>query len=402
MKKFKYTALNLQHKKFNGVFFAEDEAGLREYLSLNELYLVSFKEVSDKSPNPFFSLSGKVKQKEITSFCRQLSIMISAKIELINCLEVLKSQSYSSYFKNVLEIVYEDVKSGKMLYESLEKHKKIFPEFFRSMIYIGEMSSSLDKVLINIADYYENESKMKAKLKSALIYPSILVILILGVLVLMTLFVIPTFKSSFAELDVEMPALTLAIFNLSDFVKENWQLILLALALIVFLIYLFVKSKKGRLFVDTLKMKMPVIKKYQIAKVSSKFCRGFGLLIDSGMNIIDAMQTIEKVLGNEYVRNKFVEATEKVKNGKTLTDALDEMQVFPQILLQMVKIGERTANLSGVLIKSCDYFDGEVETTLNSVMALIQPTIMLLLGAVIAVVFVAVYSPILSLVQNLI
>ena len=149
-------------------------------------------------------------------------------------------------------------------------------------------------------------------------------------------------------------------------------------------------------------MKLPLIKKYQIAKITSRFCRGFGLLIDSGMNIVNALEIIERVLGNEYVRVKFKDAIEKVRKGETLTNAFDGMDVFPQVFIQMVKVGEKTANMSGVLLKSCEYFDNELETTLNSVMSLIQPVMMLIMGASIGVIFLAVYSPILSLMQGLV
>lgn len=401
MKKYKYTALDIDHKKFNGIFYAEDEEHLREFLSNNNLYLVSFKVVSDKSPNPFFTVSGKVSLKEITSFCRQLSVMISSKIELINCLEILKTQSYSNYFKQVLEIIYEDVKSGKLLYDAMDKHKKVFPDFFRSMIYVGEMSSSLDKVLVNVANYYENESKLKSKLKSAMIYPIVLSVLIVGIIILLTVFVIPIFKESFAKLDVEMPGLTMALFNISDFILGNWKLIVLFVAVLFLALYFFKKSKSGVMFFDKMKIKIPIIRKYQVSKITSKFCRGFGLLIESGMNIIDALEVIEKVLGNVYVREKFRGAIEDVKKGESLTNALDKLDLFPQVLIQMVKVGEKTANMSTVLMKSCDYFDSELENNLNAVMSLIQPTMILILGAVIAVVFMAVYSPILSLMQSL-
>ena len=242
---------------------------------------------------------------------------------------------------------------------------------------------------------------MKAKLKSAMIYPIVLLILIVGILILMTVFVVPTFKKSFSELGVEMPGLTMTLFNISDFVLENWKLILLLVALVVFLLYIYKKSKSGTLMIDKLKMKLPLIKKYQTAKLTSKLCRGFGLLIDSGMNIVDALEIIEKVLGNEYVRIKFKDAIEKVRKGETLTNALDSMAIFPQVFIQMVKVGEKTANMSEVLLKSCEYFDDEVENTLNAVMSLIQPVMMLIMGAVIGAIFLAVYSPILTLMQNI-
>ena len=173
MKKFKYTAINADKKKFTGTFMAADEESLREQLILQKLYLVKSRAVSFKPPNAFFSVSGKVKVGELTTFCRQFSIMVSSGILAIDCLSVLKTQSYSGYFKKVLEEMHEDVKAGKLISEAMEKHKNAFPEFFRSMTYVGEMSGTLDKVLVSLADYYESDSKIKAKTKNVIVIPAV-------------------------------------------------------------------------------------------------------------------------------------------------------------------------------------------------------------------------------------
>ena len=163
MQKYKYTAFNLNKKKFTGTFLAESEDHLREELAKQNLFLISAKPVADKSPNPFFSTSSKVKISEITNFCRQFSILTNSGISIVDSLGMLKEQSYSSLLKRVLEMVHEDVKAGLLLSEALEKHPKIFPEFFRSMTYVGEMSGSLDTVLNDLANYYEMDDKMRRK-----------------------------------------------------------------------------------------------------------------------------------------------------------------------------------------------------------------------------------------------
>lgn len=401
MKKYKYTAININRKKFNGIFLADSEEHLRKQLSEQQLFLVSCKIVSDKSPNPFFSLTGKISIKELTSFCRQLSIMLNSSIEIVNCLEVLKNQSYSGYFKQVLKMIYEDVKAGKLLSEAMEKHKKIFPDFFRNMVYVGEMSSSLEKILNNVADYYETEQKTRGKVKSAMVYPITLMVMMVGILAIMLVFVVPTFRNSLSQLDIEMPALTLAIFNASDFFLENWKTIFLALIGVWLAIKLFKRTKSGRYFFDTLKIKMPFIKKYQIASVTSKFSRGFSLLLASGMNMVDCMEVIKKVLGNKFVEKKFEKAIEDVKKGVKLTKALETMEIFPVMLIQMVSVGEKTASLEDVLLRSCDYFDEQLQIALNSLTSLLQPALMLFMGVLIGVIFIAVYSPLISIMENL-
>lgn len=401
MKKFKYTAYNLDHKKYTGFYFANDEQHLRTLLSQQQLFLISCKEVSDKSPSAFFSLSGKVKMKEITYFCRQLAIMINSSIELINCLEILKNQVFSKYFKQILERVYEDVQTGMLLSEAMSKHKKVFPEFLRNMVYVGEMSSSLEKVLDNIAEYYESEMRTKSKIKSALVYPITLAVLTVAILALMMILVVPTFRNSLGSMEIEMPALTMAIFNISDFVTQNFLTLFGGIIGFIVLIKLLGKTNSGRLFFDTLAMKISFTKRYQVAKTTSIFARSFGLLLASGMHIVDAMEVVQKILGNKYIEKKFEQATEAVRGGVSLTKAIEDMQVFPPMLLQMVSVGEKTASLDDSLLRTSGYFDEELSHALSSMMSLIQPVLMSVMGISIGVIFLAVYSPMLSIMGNI-
>jgi len=181
MKRFKYLAINIDRKKFRGIYFAKDEESLRQALSEQNLFLISCKVITSKTANAFFTVSGKVSLKELTNFSRQLAIMINS-LELINCLDILRNQAFSNYFKQILQIVYEDTKSGQLLSEAMSKHKKVFPKFFRDMVYVGEMSSSLEKVLLNVANYYESESKISAKIKSSLSYPITILLMVVGIL----------------------------------------------------------------------------------------------------------------------------------------------------------------------------------------------------------------------------
>lgn len=401
MKKFKYTAINADKKKFTGTFMAADEESLREQLILQKLYLVKSRAVSFKPPNAFFSVSGKVKVGELTTFCRQFSIMVSSGILAIDCLSVLKTQSYSGYFKKVLEEMHEDVKAGKLISEAMEKHKNAFPEFFRSMTYVGEMSGTLDKVLVSLADYYESDSKLKAKTKSAMVYPIMLLVMLVAVVMLMMVFVIPTFRESLASLDVEMPELTMMIFNFSEYLIANWMKIFIGIFAAFFLFSMFKKTTKGRYFVDSVKLKIPIIKNIQINKASSKFARAFGLLISSGMDIVEAMSIVSIVLGNKNIEKRFKVSAEAVTQGKTLTSSLQEEKIFPQMLIQMIAIGEKTDSIDEVLLKSCGFFDDLVESSLTRLTTILQPIMLLIMGLSVGVIFYAIYSPMLSIMTGI-
>ena len=240
MQKYKYTAANLQNKKIKGTFIAKDEKDLAEQLAKQSLYLISAKIYSGATPSAFFTMgTGKVSLPELTTFCRQFAIMLTTHIPLLECLDILKNQSFSGYFRKIIDVIYDDVKSGLVLSEALKKHAKVFPDFFRSMVYVGEMSGKLEIVFNSLADYYERDSAMRRKLRSAMAYPIMLLCMTIGIAVLMLTMVIPKFKESLADMEVPITGLTKVVYDISDFVTAWWQPILagvLILAIIIFFI----------------------------------------------------------------------------------------------------------------------------------------------------------------------
>ena len=401
MKKYKYTAINLQGKKFQGTFLAENEKDLRAKLAKQNLYLLSAKQDTEKSPNPFFSVSGKVSVNELSTFCRQFAIMITSGTSIVDSLGILKGQAYSSYLKRVLAHVHEDVKAGKLLSEALAKHKRVFPNFFRSMVRVGEISGSIDKVLVEVADYYESDSKARAKMRSALVYPAVLIVMAIGIIVLMVVFVIPTFQEALEGLEVEMPPLTMALYDISAVFRENWMQIVLAVAAVILLWVLFLRTIKGRYLWDKCKFHMPLVGHIVKNSVSARFCRSFTLLIGSGMDIVDAMDEVCIVFGNVYVADQFKKAAEDVRQGMTLTFALQNYKLFPNMLVQMVSVGEKTGDLEAVLARSGSFFENQVERAVSAATGLIQPIILCIIGLAVGVLFYAVYSPLLKVMNSL-
>lgn len=402
MQKFKYTAVNVNKKKFNGIYLAENVTELRNMLARQGLYLTSARVMKNQRPSAALSLSGKIPIKELTTFCRQFAIMINAGISVSESIGSLKNQDYSAFFKQSLSIVHEDLNSGMMLSEALKKQKRAYPEFFTSMIYIGEGSGSLDVVLNNLADYYETDAQIKSKTKSALVYPIVLLVIMVSILAVMTFFVIPTFEEALSELDVQMPALTTTIFNMSHKIADNIVTILIVIASVVAALVIFGRFRIGRYTYDTLKYKLPVIKKVQRSMVTSRFARAFGLLLSGGTDLMEAMYMISNVLGNKYVEKRFRLAVNEVERGMNLTMALDSYNIFQQMLIQMISVGERTGELDTVLMSSCEFFDQEVENSLKAMTALIQPVLLVIMGGAIAIMFLAVYSPILSIMNTLV
>ncbi|MBQ7330453.1 MAG: type II secretion system F family protein [Oscillospiraceae bacterium] len=402
MQKYKYTAVNLQKRKIRGVFIAKDEKDLALQLAKQSLFLVSAKPYSGGTPSAFFTLgTGKVSMNELTTFCRQFSIMLNTHIPILDCLDILKNQPYSSYFRNILAVVYEDVQSGMLLSEALDKHAKVFPNFFRSMINVGELSGKLDVVLTSLADYYETDSAMKRKIKSALSYPLMLAAMTLGIVVLMLTLVVPTFRETLTELGVEVTGLTAAVYAVSDFVLEWWQLILSVVIILGLIIFAISRTEFGGYAFDVLKLKLPIVKSIQINMITARFARGFALLLSSGMDLNEAMYATEIVIGNKYLTKRFHEATEAVRGGMSLTNAFESYKLFPPMMIQMITIGEKTNALDDVLTRSCNFFDTQVETSMNSLTNKIQPIMLLIMGGIIGVLFLAVYSPMISIMTGL-
>jgi len=403
MRKYKYVAVNLYKEKFHGTFVAENEKELATELAKQNLFLISYTIDHGKGPSSFFTLgSGKVKLGDLTAFCRQFAIMINSGTSILECLSNLRAQSYDKFFRDILDQVYEDVKGGKMLSEALDKHNKVFPAFFRNMIYVGEASGKLEMVFNNLADYYENDASMRKKARSAMAYPIMLLLMTIAITVVMMLFVVPTFRDSLSSLEVQPNALTKAVWDLSDFFLAYWKVILVVLIALVALFLVFRKTKSGRLTLDRFKLQFPFVRKIVMAQITARFARGFGLLLSSGMDVIDALDTIKVVLGNQEELQRFNKAVEDVRQGAQLAATFSKYKLFPDLLIQMIAVGERSNALDEVLTRSCGFFDEQVNTTIQSIIGKLQPILLAIMGGVVGTLFVAMYSPMISIMTTLV
>lgn len=400
MIQYKYVATNLQQEKFTGTFIAENEYDLAVQLQKQGLFLISCKNYNGNTPNSFFSVSNKVSIGELNTFSRQFAIMINSGIPILGCLEILKEQKYSKYFKDILVIINDDVRAGMMFSEALNKHKKVFPNFFRSMIAVGEKSGKMDVVLNSLADYYENDARSKKKVRSAFSYPIMLGILTVGIVVVMLAFVIPTFRSSLSSMEIVPTGLTKVVYDISDFILAKGLYVLAFIFLFIVLLWAIGRTKKGRFFYDHLKVTIPGIKTINIAMIAARFSRSFGLLLTSGMDIIEAMDAVKIVFGNKDVEKRFDLAVEDVKHGVSLATAFEKYHIFPPILSQMVAVGEKTNSLDDVLNRSCSFFDEQVDAAIQSITSKIQPTMLVIMGGVIGVLFLAVYSPMIDIMNS--
>ncbi len=376
---------------------ATDELSLRASIRQDEIHMLSFSVVKEEKENEFFAVSSKIKFTEVITFFRQFSVMLKAGIPISDCLNNLHKQKFSIPFRNVLQTVYLDVESGVLLSDAFAKHPKVFPRFFVSMVGIGEVSGSLDRVLTNMADYYENDRRIKKKASSAMVYPTLLVCMVIVVVIFLCLFILPQFESTINELGGEVPQITKIVMGISQFIQDYFFIILPTVVATVFLIMLFFKTNNGKYVKDVMMLNLPIISTVQKNLITSRFSRAFIILLSSGMNMIDVLENLKKMLGNEVFTRKFDYTIEEVKRGRRIASSIEATGLFPSLLTEMINVGEKSGNIEEVLESTSDYFDEQVEASIAKAVAAIEPMAIVMLGGVVCLVILSVLVPMMSM-----
>ncbi len=393
--------LNTLGEKKTIVKDAGDELSLRALLNRENMFLIKAAVIKEKKKSEFFSVSSKVQPNEVINFLRQFAVMVKAGMPISECINSLRMQKFTTPFRNVLQTVYFDIESGVLLSEAFGKHPKVFPQFFVSMVAIGEESGSLDSVLSSMADYYENDRRIKKKAASAMVYPTLLFSLVIIVSVFITLFVLPKFEDTINELGGDVPKITVIIMAISRFMQEYIFIIIPAAAALVFLVFLFFKTKKGKYVKDWLMFRLPIIGTVQRNLITARFSKAFIILLGSGMTMIDCLENLKKMLGNKVFDKKFSFTIEEVKRGRKIAPSLAATKLFPPMLTEMIAVGEKSGNIEEVLNSTSSFFDEQVEASIAKAIAALEPVLIVLLGVVVGVVILAVLLPIISLMNSI-
>lgn len=398
MIKYKYTAKNLAGKQTEGEYLAADMEELREYLRGQGYYLSDYKVLSDSSKEIRFLSS--VKLKDLAIFCRQFAVLFSSGVNIAEAINILSLQTKNKKFKNTLSEIYEDIRKGRLLSEAMELHHDVFPEFLRSMVRVGEVSGNLDLILTRMAEYYEKNNKIKNKVTSAMIYPIILLVLMLGVLIMLFTFVLPIFADTLAGFGGEMPAITVALMAVSAFMQANFLYIMIGLVGTITLLYLWGQKESGRYFFDSLKLAIPVVKNVQRKVITTRFARSLGVLLYSGISMLDSIDIISSLIGNTAVEERFKLAKEEVKKGYELSVALEKVEVFSPLLIEMISVGQKTGQLDDMLLRTADFFDDEVEEAINRATTLIEPIMIISLAIIVGIVILSIMLPMTEIMQS--
>ncbi|MBA3031323.1 MAG: type II secretion system F family protein [Desulfobacteraceae bacterium] len=380
-----------------GEMKAENEDTVRASLTRMKLVPVKIKaKPKDLFENVAF-FQPKVKSKDIIIFSRQFSTMIDAGLPILQCMEILHTQQENKTFQKIIKKIKETVEGGSTLAEALKQFPKQFDDLFVNMISAGEAGGILDTILKRLAGYLEKSAKLKGKVKGALTYPVIVLLISLLVTAVILIFVIPVFQEMFSSLGGVLPAPTRVVVALSNFVKSKIIFIIVGIILFIIAFKKYYSTENGHKTVDRLVLKMPIFG-LLIRKVAvSKFTRTMGTMLTSGVPILSALDIVARTAGNKTIETSIYSVRSAISEGRTMADPLLETGVFPSMVCSMIAVGESTGALDTMLSKIADFYDEEVDQAVDNLTAMIEPFMMVFLGVVVGGLLIAMYLPIFTM-----
>jgi type IV pilus assembly protein PilC len=342
-------------------------------------------------------LGGKVTAKDVMIFTRQLATMIDAGLPIVQGLDILAQQTTNKVFATVVKQVKQEVESGSTLAESLKKHPKVFDDLYTNMVAAGEAGGILDTILTRLAQYSEKAVKLKSKIKGAMIYPASIVTVAIAVTAILLVYVIPVFADMFASFGKALPLPTQMAINLSNFTIAYAPYIIAVLLSLLIALRFSARTVKGRLALDGLLLRLPIFGDLFRKSAVARFTRTLSTLLSSGVPVLEALLITGRTAGNTVVEQAVLAARQSISEGKALSTPLEESQVFPSMVCQMIQVGETTGALDAMLLKIADFYDDEVDTAVANLTALMEPLVIVFLGVVIGGLVVSMYLPIFKL-----
>ena len=385
MKTYTYVAKDTTGKTIKGSFEAETPQEVMDKVYEQGLYLVSYTEALGGSKKSAY----KFKTKELAFACRQLAAMITSGLTIVKALNILYREDEKPRSKAVWQDVYDEVQKGASFTAALEEKKGCFPDFLISMVDAGETAGNLDVTMQRLSDYYANSNKLNNKVKSAMTYPIILGILCLAMVVGMFTFIMPIFAGLMEE--EKMPALSKALFGISDFIKAKWYVILIALFVIIFGWIYALKVESVRLKFDYFKIKMPAVGKLMVKIYEGRFSRTLSSLYSSGIPMIDCLNRSSRILNNAYVDKMFIQVIDDVKQGSPMSQALAKTEIFEGMFTSIIYVGEESGALDEILEKTADYYEEEADAAVTRLVGLMEPLLIVFMGLCIGLCLAGVF-----------
>lgn len=344
-------------------------------------------------------LSGKVKLRDVAVFSRQFSTMINSGLSLIRALAILADQTENPELARVAGEVRLDVEKGVSLSQALSKHPKVFSRLYVAMVRSGEIGGVLDAVLVRLADTIEAQVELRRKVRSAMTYPIVALSICLLISAAMLLFIVPQFKNIYTDLGGQLPLPTRVLITLSNLLKSWFPLFILAGGIGVWLFRRWINTEKGRLAWDAFKLRMPVFGLLTRKTALARFSRTLAALTRSGVGILEALDIVAETSGNEIVSQALRETQSAVKRGDTLARPLEQHEVFPPMVTQMISVGEETGALDEMLDKIADFYDSEVSATVDALTSLIEPLMIVVMGTIVGGMIISLYLPMFNIIK---
>lgn len=392
MPKFEYIAKNYRGETMKGVIdasrYEEAVANLR-----NKNYFPIQIEAKGTPIQVNLSKRNKIKIKDLAVFCRQFATTLNAGIPVVDSLEILYKQTENKRFAKIITDLYEVIQKGYPLSEAMAAHSNAFPALLIHMIEMGELSGTLDTAIEKMAEYFENENKLNKKVQSAITYPIVVSILAIVIVIFMLIFVMPTFIGIFDSMEAELPMITQILLAISGGLQNYWYLLVLMILIMFLLINKYGKSQHGKYKIDKIKLKIPILGKVQHKIVISRFTRTMSTLLNSGIDLLQSLNVVQKVINNTYMNEKMKVVEERVRKGLGLAESIKDSGIFPPMVYQMIQVGEDTGSLDFILSKTADFYDEEVETSITKMTTMIEPLIIVVLGLVIGFIVIAMILP---------
>lgn len=400
MATFVYKVRDRRGKVFTGNMDGENREVVASRLQEMDYFITS---VSEKKKNLLFSnqttLFQNIKLRDLTIFYRQFSTMVNAGLTLVNSLDILIEQVENKVLSDIIKIVKSDIEAGFTLSNAMAKHPQVFSELYISMVRAGEVGGVLDEILKKIADLMEKEFAIKQKIKSAMSYPSF----VIGAAALMTIFmltfILPQFVGVFAQFGGELPALTQFFVTLTYLFNKYWYIFFMSISGLIFVFLAYIKTTNGKFNFDKFKLSAPVFGEINRKGAIARFTRIFGTLIKSGVPILEALSVSSNAIGNLVISKAVLDAKTKIKEGQSISGPLASSGVFPPMVTQMIMVGEESGELEEMLVNVANFYDQEVDRTVEKLTAIIEPLMMVFIGLTIGTMIIAMYLPIFNMVN---
>lgn len=385
-----------------GTVEAESEGLLRRRLTEQGFTVVDIKETKGARKKNADGGFGRIKLSDLSIFCRQFSTMIDAGVSLVRCLSVLAEQTVNPKLKRIINDLQLEVEAGQMLSRALSKYPNVFSNLFIGLVRAGEVGGVLEESLQRLSQFLEGDMELRRKVKSAMTYPVIVMIVAVGIVIGLVTFILPKFMDLFVDLGVkDFPAPTRLLMSFSNLLTSRWYIIVIGLVIFFISFKLFVKSKVGRRLYDRFKLKVPVFGKLNHKIVLARFSRTLGTLLCSGVPILQALETVAGTVSNEIVSDAILEARARIREGDRIGDPLQRSKLFPPMVVQMISIGEESGALDPMLHKVAEFYEAEVDAALASLTSAIEPVMIVFLGGAVGFIVISIFLPLVAVVQSL-